>query len=100
MTFEDMSPRSRSDLRANNLQPKLKQRNVVLTTVDTTKQGVGRAECTEAIGDDYATCAVVMRFKSHLRIIAERSGATSFLRSKCIISPQGDASFEDNVAFL
>ena len=29
------------------------------------------------------------------RIIAERSGATSFLRSKCIISPQGDASFED-----
>jgi hypothetical protein len=29
------------------------------------------------------------------RIIAERSGATSYLRSKCIISPQGDASFED-----
>ena len=26
------------------------------------------------------------------RIIAERSGATSYLRSKCIISPQGDAS--------
>ena len=25
------------------------------------------------------------------RIIAERSGATSYLRSKCIISPQGDA---------
>jgi hypothetical protein len=29
------------------------------------------------------------------RIIAERSGATSYLRSKCIISPQGDASFDD-----
>ena len=29
------------------------------------------------------------------RIIAERSGATSYLRSKFIISPQGDASFED-----
>ena len=28
------------------------------------------------------------------RIIAERSGATSYLRSKCIISPQGDASFD------
>ena len=28
------------------------------------------------------------------RIIAERSGATSYLRSKCIISPQGDASFK------
>ena len=27
-------------LRANNLRPKLKQLNVVLTTVDTTKQGV------------------------------------------------------------
>ena len=45
-------------LRANNLQPKLKQLGVVLTTVDTTKQGVGRAECTEAIANDYATCAV------------------------------------------
>ena len=29
------------------------------------------------------------------RIIAKRSGATSYLRSKCIISPQGDVSFED-----
>ena len=28
------------------------------------------------------------------RIIAERSGATSYLRSKCIISPKGDASFD------
>ena len=28
------------------------------------------------------------------RIIAEQSGATSFLRSKYIISPQGDASFD------
>ena len=45
-------------LRANNLQPKLKQLSVVLTTVDTRKQGVGRAECFEATGDDYATCAV------------------------------------------
>ena len=33
------------------------------------------------------------------RIIAERSGATSYLRSKCIISPQGDASFEDIQCF-
>ena len=45
-------------LRANKLQPKLKQLSVVLTTVDTTKQVVGRAECTEAIGDGYAACAV------------------------------------------
>ena len=28
------------------------------------------------------------------RIIAERSGVTSYLRSKCIISPQGDASLK------
>ena len=28
------------------------------------------------------------------RIIAERSGATPFLRSKCIISQQGDASLK------
>jgi len=27
------------------------------------------------------------------RIIAAQSGATSYLLSKCIISPQGDASF-------
>ncbi len=58
MTFEVMSSRSQSDLRANNLQPKLKQPGVVLTTVDTAEQGVGRAECTEAIGDDYANGAV------------------------------------------
>ena len=30
---------------------------IVFSTVDDTKQGVGRAECTEAIGDDYATVA-------------------------------------------
>ena len=53
-----MSPRSHGDLRANDLQPKLKQLSDVLTTVNTTKQGDGRAECTEATGDDYATCAV------------------------------------------
>lgn len=51
--------------RANNLQPKLKQLSVVLTTVDTTKQGVGRAECIEAIGEDYATCAVGREAQSH-----------------------------------
>ena len=60
MTFEVMSPRSRSDQRANNLQPKLKQLSVVLTTVDTAEQEVGRGECTEAIGDAYANGAVVM----------------------------------------
>ena len=52
-------------IRANNLQPKLKQLSVVLTTVDTTKQGVGRAECIEAIGEDYATCAVGREAQSH-----------------------------------
>ena len=31
------------------------------------------------------------------RIIAERSGATSYLRSKYIISPQGDASFDKHM---
>ena len=45
-------------LRANNLQPKEKQLSVVFSTVDNTKQEVGRAERTEAIGDDYATVAV------------------------------------------
>ena len=44
MTFEVMSPRLQSDQRANNLQPKLKQLGVVLTTVDTAEQEVGRAE--------------------------------------------------------
>ena len=48
--------------RANNLQPELKQLSVVLTTIDTTKQGVSRAECIAAIGDDYATCAVGHEF--------------------------------------
>ena len=62
----------RKALRANNLQPKLKQLSVVLTTVDTIKQGVSSAEYFEAIGDDYATCAVgrdtaIPYFKSHLR---------------------------------
>ena len=32
--------------------------------------------------------------KGKHRIIATRSGATSYLRSKCIISPQGDTSFD------
>ena len=58
MTFEVMSPRSQSDLRANNLRPKEKRLIIVFSTVDTTKQGVSRAECTEVIADDYATCAV------------------------------------------
>ena len=57
-TFEVMSASTLCVLRANNLQPKEKQPSVVFATVDTTKQGVGRAECIEAIGDDYATCAV------------------------------------------
>ena len=57
-TFTVMSPRSQSDQRANKLQPKLKQLSVVLTTVDTAEQEVGRGECTEAIGDAYANGAV------------------------------------------
>ena len=32
---------------------------IVFSTVDTAEQGVGRAECTEAIGDDYVNGAVV-----------------------------------------
>ena len=47
----------RTALRVNNLRPKRKRLSIVFTTVDTTKQGVGRAECIEAIGEDYATCA-------------------------------------------
>ena len=58
-TFLVMSARSFHDLRANNLQPKEKRLSIVFSTVDTTKQGVGRAECTEAKGDDYAARAVV-----------------------------------------
>ena len=57
----------REALRANNLRPKLKRLIIVLTTVDTAEQGVGRAEGIEARGDDYANGAEVMRFKSHLR---------------------------------
>ncbi len=34
---------------------KQKQLSVVFTTKDSPKQRVGRAECTEEIGDDYAT---------------------------------------------
>ena len=60
-----MSASTQCVQRANNLQPKLKQLSVVLTTVDTTKQGVGRAECIEAIGEDYATCAVGREEQSH-----------------------------------
>ena len=72
MTFEVMSPRSQSDLRANNLRPKEKRLIIVFSTVDTTKQEVSRTECTEVIADDYATCAVGHDtaspcFKSHLR---------------------------------
>ena len=58
MIFEVMSLRSHGDLRANNLQPKLKQPSVVFATVDTAEQEVGRGECTEAIGDAYANGAV------------------------------------------
>ena len=51
----------REALRANNLRPKLKRLIIVLTTVDTAEQGVGRAEGIEARGDDYANGAEVMR---------------------------------------
>ena len=43
-TFVVMCPRSQRDLRENNLQPKWKRLVIVLTTVDTTKQGAERAE--------------------------------------------------------
>ena len=43
MTLEVRSPRSHSDLRANNLRPKEKRLIIVFLTVDTTKQGVGEA---------------------------------------------------------
>ena len=45
-------------IRANNLQPKGKRLIIVFSTVDTAEQEVGRAECTEAIGDAYANGAV------------------------------------------
>ena len=44
-------------VRANNLRPKLKQLSVVLTTVDTTKQGVGEVSLWATI-NNYAACAV------------------------------------------
>ena len=58
--------------RANNLRPKSKRLISVLTTVDAIKQGVGRAECIEATGDDNATGAdgrdtALPCFKSHSR---------------------------------
>ena len=68
-------------LRANNLQPKLKQLSVVLTTVDTAEQGVGRAECTEAIGDDYANGAVGREDNTTPRF-ATRRGKKSHLRNQ------------------
>ena len=61
MEFEPHELRSLSvplGFRANNLQPKAKRLSIVLSTVDNTKQGVDRAECIKAIGDDYATVAV------------------------------------------
>ena len=61
MTFEVMSPRSHRDLSANNLRPREKRLIIVFPTVDTAEQGVGRAERIEAIGDDYANGAEVMR---------------------------------------
>ena len=75
MTFEVMSPRSQSDQRANNLQPKLKQLGVVLTTVDTAEQEVGRGECTEAIGDAYANGAVGHEKTSLLFLPFGKNGA-------------------------
>ena len=45
-------------IRANNLQPKEKRLIIVFSTVDTSEQEVGRAECAEAIGDAYANGAV------------------------------------------
>ena len=49
-----------AECRANNLQPKRKGLSILFATVDGTKQGVCRAECTrsvEATADDYATAA-------------------------------------------
>ena len=42
----------------------------------------------------YANDVCLRAHRGKHRIIAKRSGATSYLRSKCIISPQGDASFK------
>jgi len=50
-------PPHAADRRANNLQPKRKGLGILFATVDGTKQGVCRAECTAATADDYATAA-------------------------------------------
>ena len=60
MGFEPHDLRSMSESlreRANNLRPKDKRLIIVFSTVDTTKQGEGRAESAEAKGIDYAACA-------------------------------------------
>ena len=46
-----------AECRANNLQPKQKQLNIVFATVDGTKQGVCRTEQAQATADNYATAA-------------------------------------------
>ena len=48
----------------------------------------------------YANDVCLRAHRGKYRIIAERSGATSYLRSKCIISPQGDASFKNTYALI
>ena len=53
-TFVVMSTMSHGDLRANNLQPKLKQLRVVVTTVDTAEQGAKRAKA--SVGEALRLC--------------------------------------------
>ena len=48
----------------------------------------------------FANDACLRAHRGKHRIIAKRSEATSYLRSKCIISPWGDASFKNAYALI
>ena len=64
----------RALLGGSNLKAKRKRLSIVFATLFTAKQGVSRAECTEATADDYATGAT-----RHLQKIPKASAFGIFL---------------------
>ena len=98
-TFEVMSPSALCAQRANNLQPKEKRLIIVFSTVDTAEQEVGRAECTEAIGDAYANGAVGREERCNFRFAAcwgnEKSHSRNQIRNSRLIQ-----SYRPTVFFL
>ena len=64
----------------SNLKAKRKRLSIVFATLFAAKQGVCRAECTEATADDYATGAHVTNYSfCKFNFTVKKNGAVLFI---------------------